>query len=336
MILPTGAIHLLDRLKFRFHEDHGIDGRLTEAFMSSATALEAVGHVLSFLQSSLEPLTLFWWEKTTEASYRLVATSQGIDVSDAFLPERFLHVAPRRFIRFEAISADWQDSISLLYGTKRSDVGAIDVWKNETHLLLVAWGETPPNHAPDDPALSLLEAAAAIDDVPTSLKRVVRALNGKSYHLPALLALHRMHDEQTAIRQTNAIRLATGWLAKDDPERETIVAMIRIQDVGTILAPRFVLTKPKRSKGEIELIDETIDNTPDLLDVFTLPFSLMEALRFETQPQAGPLTYAASIALSAWRLADAGVLAHLGKIHGPLAKRMDPHARTLLKANHRV
>lgn len=334
MILPTGAIHLLDRLKFRFQEDHGIEPRLTEAFIASETTLEAVGHVLSWLESSLAAKDLFWWEKTAEDPYRLIATSKDNGVRSALLPDPFQKVLIRRWIRFEAISADWEDSIRRLYGTTRNDVGAVDVWNDESHLLLVVWGETPPNHALDDPALSLLEAAAAIDDVPSSLKRVVRALNGRTYHLPALLALHRMHDKQTAIRQTNAIRLASGWLAEDDPEREAAFSMIRIQDVGTILAPRFVLEKQKRSKGETELIDETVDGSPELLDVFTLPSHLLQVFRWETLPQTSPLPFAASIALSAWRCADAKSQAHPKRIPATLVKHLDSKAKSLLKAKH--
>lgn len=335
MILPTGAIHLLDRLKFRFREDHGIDARLTEELMTSATSLESVGHVLSWLESSLAAKNLFWWVKTAEDRFRLMTTSKGSDDPKSELPEPFRRILNRHWIRFEPISADWQDSIRRLYGNAQNDVGAIDVWSEESHVLLVVWGETPPNHAPDDPALSLLDAAAALDDVPPSLKKSVRALNGRTYYLPALLALHRMHDVQSTIRQNNAIRIAWEWLTDVD-EREAVVAMIRIQQVGTILAPRFVLEKSKRSKAEIELIDETIEGTPDLLEVFTLPSPLMQAMRWENSPQTSSLSFIASIALAAWRCADAKASAHPKKVNGPLAKRLDVKAKALLKTLHRI
>jgi hypothetical protein len=332
MILPTDAIHLLERLKFRFHEDHGIDERLIEAFMQTTSTFEAATSVLHHLESSLVARDLFLWKNTGEDKYELIATSKDRIDQTTVLPEPFKHVADLHWIRFEPISSDWQNFIRLLYGTEKGDISAIDVKNEASHLLLIVWGESPSKHAPIDPALALLSVAVGLDDFPPSLQRSIRALNGKKYSLPALLALHRLHDGDTAIRHDHAVALAKSWISKDDPAIERIETMIRIQDVGTLLAPKYILEKHKRSVGETELIEETLDSTADLLEVFSLPTEALQVLTWDDASITKPLPFAVSIALSAWHCANVFKVSHRKKVPKTLAKRLDPRARLILKA----
>lgn len=331
MILPTGAIHLLDRLKFRFKEDDQIDERLLDDFLRADSTAEAVFFVLSHLKSSLGAMHAMIWKKTEPDRYEFFASADESFPSEPILWGAMTKPMGIRRIRHEPLSKDWQSTQESLFGTANEEMTAIDAI-HETHFcLIVAWSDAIPIGVSLEAEIMLLQASFDLDLVPEPLRRSVRTPYGKTYLLGPILALHRLHDPETLKHQEEAASLTDRILPQQPELAERVKTLLWIKNVGAILTPKRILLKSKRSKEENELLLETIGGTRDLLVLFHLEESLLLLSTVEANDEPFLLPEDVAMAEAAWRLTDRKVSPLRPKLPPSLIRRFPSSIRHRIK-----